>query len=44
MLFLQNINLFNHGSRTKKTDRQTGLLWQYRAMYYSAQHGKKWLN
>jgi len=52
MLFLENINLFNHSAREKHTDRQTdtqtdrqteqqtGLLWQYGAMHHSALHGK----
>jgi len=39
MLFSENINPFNHGSRTQQP-AQTGLLWQYRAMHYSASRGK----
>jgi len=39
MLFSENINLFNQGSRTQQTDR-TSSLWQYGAMHYSASRGK----
>jgi len=40
MLFSENISLFNH-ERKRQTDRQTGLLWQYRAIHCSASRGKK---
>jgi len=34
MLFSENTNLFNQGSRMLQTDsRQRGLLWQYRALH-----------
>jgi len=39
MLFSENINLFNH-CRAHDRNRQAGLLWQHRAMHYSASRGK----
>jgi len=40
MLYLENVNLFNHSARTLQTNTQLGLLCQYRAMHYSTSRGK----